>query len=224
MTTTSLRERFAALQAERERSWDPAQLKLNADQRARLVAEAAHKRFVSPGDAVAPFVVQEVDRGSLTLDDLLSTGPAVLVFFRFAGCPACNLALPYYDTELAPGLRALGASLTAISPQDPARLRDIKDRHGLSFNVASDANELGRRFNLVFEASEASQAAMRARGISLGDITGTGTWELPQPAAIVIGQDKTVTFTAISPDWLIRSEAEPILAAAAALSPIRQVA
>jgi len=31
------------------------------------------------------------------------------------------------------------------------------------------------------------------------------------PAAIVIGRDRTVHFADISPDWLVRAEAGPIL-------------
>jgi len=52
-----------------------------------------------------------------------------------------------------------------------------------------------------------------ARGSFIGDVTGTGTWELPQPAAIVIGQDRLVHFAEVSPDWMVRTEAEPILEA-----------
>ena len=46
----------------------------------------------------------------------------MLVFFRSAGCPACNIALPYYRDELAPGLAALGVRLIAVSPQVRERL------------------------------------------------------------------------------------------------------
>ncbi len=42
------------------------------------------------------------------------------------------------ERNLLPGLRELGASLVAISPQVPERLRAIKQRHSLSFSVASD--------------------------------------------------------------------------------------
>jgi peroxiredoxin len=134
------------------------------------------------------------------------------VFFRFAGCPACNIALPYYQRQLHPALAARGVPLVAISPQIPERLIEIKERHKLGFFVASDTgNALGRNFGITFTANEESQRAMAAKGADLGQITGTGTWELPMPAAIVIGQDRVVRFADISPDWLIRTEADPIL-------------
>ena len=213
MSELTLRQQLADLHAERERTFDPAALKVNIDQRATLVEAAKSARFVRPGDSVLPFTVQEVGGQALSLDHLLANGPAVLVFFRFAGCPACNIAIPHYERTLAPGLRAAGASFTAISPQDPERLIEIKTRHHLSFNVASDGNTLGRRFGILYTADEPSKAASLARGSFIGDVTGTGTWELPQPAIIVIGQDRLVHFADVSPDWLVRTEAEPVLEA-----------
>jgi peroxiredoxin len=224
MSDPTLCQTLADLHAERVRSFDPAALQVNIEQRATLVEAAKTARFARAGDSVAPFSVQEVGGASLSLDDLLASGPAVLIFFRFAGCPACNIAIPHYERTLAPGLRALGASLTAISPQDPARLIEIKTRHHLSFNVASDANELGRRFGILYTADEPSKAASLARGSFIGDVTGTGTWELPQPAIIVIGQDRVVRFADVSPDWLVRTEAEPVLKAVRSATENRKAA
>ncbi|WP_304168405.1 peroxiredoxin-like family protein [Phenylobacterium aquaticum] len=217
--TETLRRRLADLHAERERTWDPAQLKLNVDQRRILVETADPSLWVKAGDRLAPFALEEVDGESLTLESLTLTGPVVLIFFRFAGCPACNIALPYYEQHLAPGLKALGARLVAVSPQVPERLVDIKRRHDLSFEVATDRNNaLGRRFGVLYTADPANQAAARAKGGFIGDTTGTGTWELPQPTVVVIGADGVVGFVDVSPDWLVRTEAEPILEAVRALN------
>ena len=109
--------------------------------------------------------------------------------------------------------------LVAVSPQIPERLVEIRTRHDLSFKVASDLdNALGRRFGILYTADEASQAAQRARGGSIGETTGTGTWELPQPTVVVIGRDHIVRFADVSPDWLARTEAEPVISAVRALA------
>lgn len=217
----SLKERLADLHAERERTWDPAALKINVDQRRTLVETADPTRWVQLGQRLEPFVLKDVEGGDLSLERLLERGPAVLVFFRFAGCPACNIALPYYEERLAPALRDLGATLVAVSPQIPERLVDIKVRHGLSFKVASDlGNDLGRQFGILYTADEASQAAQRAKGAFIGDTTGTGTWELPQPAVVVIDHERVVRFVDVSPDWLVRTEAEPVLEAVRDITPV----
>jgi peroxiredoxin len=197
----------------------PALLQINIDQRALLEATADRDGFVKTGDAVAPFVLEDVTGGRLTLEGLLKKGPLVLIFFRVAGCPACNIALPYYQRRLAPRLAALGATLVAVSPQRPDTLGEIKKRHDLDFIVASDPdNALARRFGILFTADTPSRVAALAKGIDIAEITGTGTWELPMPSVIVIDRDRTVRFADIHPDWLVRTEAEPILEAVESLA------
>lgn len=215
----SLHQIFRDLHAERIRTMDPAALKINIDQRATLVKTADRSRFVKPGDTVAPFSLPEVDGGRIELDAWLKRGPLVLVFFRFEGCPACNLALPYYERNLYPRLSELGASLVAVSPQVPEKLVAIKRRHSLPFSVASDVgNALGRAFGILYTFDEASQRAAKAANRSIGEVTGTGTWELPMPTAIVIDTQRVVRFADVHPDWLVRTEADEILAAVAAIA------
>ena len=215
----SVRQLLAGLHAERVATWKPEDLQVNIDQRRTLVETADPSAWIKPGDVVAPFELEDVEGGTLGLDDLLRDGPAVLVFFRFAGCPACNIALPYYQRRLWPDLQRLGASLTAVSPQLPDRLVEIRRRHDLGFRVASDpGNRLGRRFGITFESDEASRRASLSKGRSLGEVTGTGTWELPMPTVVVIGQDRAVRFADVAPDWLARTEAEPVLEAVRAIS------
>jgi peroxiredoxin len=214
----SLQQIFRDLHAHRVKTMDPSKLKINVDQRKTLVDTADRSQFVQVGTQVAPFSLREVDGDTLTLDGLLRHGPLVLVFFRFEGCPACNLALPYYQRNLLPGLRAASASLVAVSPQDPERLRSIKKRHQLDFAVASDGNELGRRFGILYSFDAPSREAAIQAGRPIGEITGTGTWELPMPTVVVINRSRVVRFVDVNPDWLIRTEAAPILEVVTQLS------
>jgi peroxiredoxin len=214
MSETSLRQLLAELHAERERTLEPAQLQLNIAQRRELVEAAKTASFVKAGDAAPAFRLEEVDGAELTLQGLTAEGPAVLIFFRFAGCPACNIALPYYNRALAPQLAALGVPLVAVSPQIPERLVEIKRKHGLTFQVATDRdNVLGRKLGILYVANAATQAASRAKGTFIGDTIGTGTWEIPQATVLVIGADRRIRFADVSPDWLVRTEAEPVLEA-----------
>ncbi|MCU1724431.1 peroxiredoxin-like family protein [Pseudomonas sp. 5P_5.1_Bac1] len=208
----SVNHLLAELHAERLRTWTPEALKVNVDQRQRLVDEADPERFISAGDIVDPFTLLKVEGGSLSLEQLVSKGPAVLVFFRYAGCPACNIAIPYYERNLLPALKRRGVPLVAISPQVPERLKEIKDKHALTLHVASDKdNALGQRFGILYSFDEPSRQASLAKGPGIGALTGTGTWELPQPTVVVIGRDRRVHFAQVSPDWLVRSEAQPII-------------
>jgi peroxiredoxin len=216
----SLHQIFRDLHAQRVATMNPATLQINIDQRKTLVETADRSRFVKAGDRVAPFELPEVDGGKIKLDAITQNGPAVLIFFRFEGCPACNLALPYYHRNLYPGLLDLGATLVAISPQVPSKLVDIKRRHSLPFAVASDLdNALGRSFGILYSADEASrQSALASGRPTIGEVTGTGTWELPMPTAVVIDSRRVVRFADVHPDWLVRTEADAILAAVAGIS------
>lgn len=210
----SLNHTLAQFQSNRAKTMEPQALRINIDQRQLLVDTADRSGFVKAGDKVDAFALKEVGGAELSLRRLLETGPLVLVFFRFEGCPACNIALPYYNAHLAPAVKELGATLVAVSPQVPERLVGIKERHNLDFLVATDfGNDLARKLGILYSYDEPSRQAALAKGTSIGDITGTGTWELPMPATIVIDQTGTVRFADVSPDWLVRTEPENVIQA-----------
>jgi peroxiredoxin len=227
----SLNQSLANLHAERVATWRPEDLAVNVEQRKRLVDTENKDEYVKVGDVIPSFSVPGIDGNLIEFDELTTRGPVVLIFFRFAGCPACNIALPYYQRTLWPALRELGATLLALSPQVPDRLLAIKQKQGLEFLVGSDLNnELGRRFGILYSYDEPSKQAALARNSFIGEVTGTGTWELPKPAVLVVGADRVVRFVEVSPDWLVRTEAGPIIEAvraantAASLTPNRSQA
>ena len=101
----------------------------------------------------------------------------------------------------------------------PLRRLSCLQHCDLEFAVGSDlANELGRRFGILYSFDEPSREAALARHNPIGDVTGTGTWELPKPAVLVIDRDRVVRFVEVSPDWLVRTEAGPIIEAVKALT------
>ncbi|WP_206684105.1 peroxiredoxin-like family protein [Teichococcus aerophilus] len=210
----TLQAKLAALHAERVRSWSADDLADNIGQRQRLAARFRPGQTLQPGQAITPFSLTDTAGGLLHLANLVANGPAVLVFFRFAGCPACNIAIPHYRDTLAPVLASLGVPLVAVSPQVPERLRDIHTRHALPFAVASDLdNVVARRLGILFSYDEKAREASRRKGQFIGDVTGTATWELPMPAAIVLDQHCRLRFIDASPDWLVRTESGPIIQA-----------
>jgi len=210
----SLNQLLANLHAQRVATWRPEDLRINIEQRQRLIQEEDTGEYIKNGDEVKSFSVPGVDGTVIELDELLARGPVVVVFFRFAGCPACNIALPYYQRALWPRLRELGATLLALSPQIPDKLLAIKQSHDLEFLIGSDLhNELGRRFGILYSYDEPSKQAALSKNTPIGDVTGTGTWELPKPTVVVIDETRVVRFVDVSPDWLVRAEAGPIIAA-----------
>lgn len=219
VTYPSVTQHLAALHAHRVETMPPVDLQANIGQRRRLEAAADRSQFVKEGDVVEPFVLEEVHGERLTLDGLTAEGPVVLVFFRFAGCPACNISLPHYQRELHAGVRELGARLVAVSPQPPELLVEIKDRHALELEVATDrGNTLGRRFGITFTPDEQWLGYAQSKGLDLGLVTGTANGELPMPTVVVIDEQHVVRFADVHPDWLVRTEADAVLDALRSLS------
>jgi peroxiredoxin len=198
---------LAELHAYRVQTMAPAALAANIDQRRLLEETADRDAFVQAGDVVEPFTLPEVLGGTVDLDRLLAAGPVVLLFFRFAGCPACNISLRHYQQELYPALAELGATLVAVSPQVPGKLAAIKNRYGFLFPVASDTgSELGRRFGITFTPTHDLRAEL-----------GTDSSELPMPTIVVIDANRVVRFADVHPDWLVRTEADAVIDAVRAL-------
>jgi len=210
----SLKDRFAALAAERKATWSPEALAINQNQRTLLVHEHGLKPHIAAGDIVPPAVLTTTDGSPLTLDELVVDGRAVLIFFRFAGCPTCNIALPYYRDTLWPALQHEGIPLVAISPQPIEPLAAIVSRHALPFPVASDSGlALARALGITYVFDDASREAAIAKGGRSEDINGTSVWELPKPAVIIIDRGRVVRFAELSPDWTERTESSVILSA-----------
>lgn len=215
-SSPSLRAQFQAVEEERARTWAPEALAINVNQRELLVREHGRAgRVVSEGDVLPAVTLQATDGSTVSLDDLVAHGPAVLVFFRFAGCPACNIALPHYRDTLWPDLRKAGIPLVAVSPQPGAALAEIVARHDLPFPVVTDTGlHLARALGIAYTFDEPSRQAALAKGGKSASLNGLDdTWELPKPAVIVLGPGRVVRFADVSPDWMDRTESGDILSA-----------
>ncbi|KMS55031.1 alkyl hydroperoxide reductase [Novosphingobium barchaimii LL02] len=209
--TAPLNDRFAALQAERERTWKPEQLERNAAQRRILTERHDPAALPGVGDELGPFTLIDQDGRELTREAILADGPAVLVFFRFGGCPACNIALPYYNETLLPRLRERGIRLVAVSAQVPVD-PELIARHGLGFTVAGDPGyALSRSLGITFLPEDQPEVTPGQNWI--GATLGTDSYEIDKPAVLVLTQDARIAFFDVSPDWLERTETGAILAA-----------
>jgi peroxiredoxin len=93
------------------------------------------------------------------LADRLERGPVVLIFYRGAWCPFCNLQLRRLQQPL-PEIEALRASLLAISPQLPDGSRAIVDKNGLTFEVLSDLNSCRFRVRHYLRAGTDGSSAL----------------------------------------------------------------
>jgi len=182
-----------------------------------LLEQGVPSGALKVGDVLEPFTLDDATGTPVTLDQLVETGPAVIVFYRGGWCPYCNLALRTYQRELLPELNAFGARLVAISPQPPDQSLATAEKAGLEFAVLSDpASRLARRIGISFQQQDEVLAAQRKLGLDLAQVNAEGSVNLPRPTVLVVGTDRTVRFVDIQPDYTARTEVADILAALAA--------
>jgi peroxiredoxin len=112
-------------------------------------------------------------------------------------------------------VRALGASLIAISPQRSEFLRQIIAKHKLSFDVLTDSgNEVAAMFGLRFTVSEEVQKVYRdIFKLDLEKFNADGLWTLPLPARFIIDRKGTVRYAEADPDYTKRPEPGDTVAA-----------
>ncbi|WP_051626148.1 peroxiredoxin-like family protein [Kozakia baliensis] len=214
ISNVALNARLEALNEERRRTWAPEALAVNVGQRQTLVHEHDKRAAPQVGDMFPDITLNTTTGDRISLSNVVAQRGAVLIFFRFAGCPACNIALPYYRDALYPALRDAGIPLLAISPQPSALLHEIVERHNLPFTVASDTElSLARRLGITYQYDDASRAAAQAKDTRPENLNGTSSWELPKPSVFVLSPELEVVFADVSPDWMVRTEAEAILSA-----------
>jgi peroxiredoxin len=184
----------------------------------RLLDQGLGADVISVGDTLAPFTLTDASGASVSLEQLLDSGPAVLVFYRGGWCPYCNIALRTYQAELLPQLATYGARLVAISPQTPDQSLSTVEKAELEFTVLSDpGSRLAHTIGIAFEQAADVLDAQRQLGLDLTQVNAEGAVQLPRPTVLIVDQTRTVRFVDIQPDYTARTEVTDIIAALAAL-------
>jgi peroxiredoxin len=186
-----------------------------ADQE-RSVRLAERDKFAKTGSRMDDFTLPDAAGGETTLSALVADGPAVLVFYRGAWCPYCNIALRAYQQDLLPALKERGVPLVAISPQAPDGSLTMKEANELEYAVLSDVGNLvARGLGITFQPTEEVRAAMTSAGADLAERNGDGEWELPHPAVLIVEPDRAIRFIDVQPDYTARTEPAQVLEALA---------
>jgi peroxiredoxin len=141
-------------------------------------------------------------------------GPVVLVFYRGAWCPYCNIALSAYQQHLLPGLAGRGVRLVAVSPQAPDGSLSMREKHDLAFTVVSDpGNSIARGLGIVTQPSQEARAAQLQLGLDLTAVNADGTTGVPMPAVAILDAGRVLRWIDVHPDYSTRTEPAQVLGA-----------
>ncbi|PTD16796.1 peroxiredoxin-like family protein [Sphingomonas fennica] len=178
-----------------------------------LIASGLAARALKAGEAAPAFTLDDAEGNPIPTSELLAKGPLVISFYRGVWCPFCNMELQALQAAL-PAITELGASLVAISPQTAANSRKSVRQNALTFPILSDPrNEVAAMFGLRFTLPGYLAEVYRGFGNDLASINGDDSWTLPMPGRFVIGQDGTILYAEVNPDYTHRPEPEDILPA-----------
>lgn len=177
---------------------------------------------VSVGDVLPSATLLAPAGDRVELADVVGGSPAVLVFYRGAWCPYCNITLMTYQRDLLPALSAQGIALVAVSPQTPEGSEAAVANGSLEFPVLSDpGNVLSRALGIVTEPSADARAAHTRLGFDVADSNADATGDIPFPTVLVVDADGKIVFADVHVDYTTRTEVTEILAVTDALVPVR---
>ena len=185
-----------------------------------LVASGIADRALKAGDVAPDFALPDVDGKTISLAELLKSGPLVLSFYRGVWCPYCNLDLQALQKAL-PQIEGLGARLIAVSPQTAANTRRSVRENNISFPILSDpGNEVALQFGLRFTLPDYLQDLYKNTFKNdLAVNNGEPSWTLPMPARYVIGQDGVIAYAEVNPDYTQRPDPSELLPVLQQLKP-----
>ena len=208
----SLQDKLDAFRAEVEGKKAPPHVvavmhKATAD----LIASGQADRAIKAGARAPKFALPNAHGQLVRSSDLLAKGPLVVTFYRGIWCPYCNMDLQAIEAA-ADEIRALGASLVAISPQTAPNRRKSERENGLTYPILSDhGNSIANEFGLRFRLPDDLIAVYRGFGNDLTIGNGENSWTLPMPARYVIGTDGVVVYAEVNPDYTRRPDPGELL-------------
>ena len=169
---------------------------------------------VRVGDTIVDATLVTTAGDEVSLSETVGEGPAVLVFYRGAWCPYCNLTLKTYQAELLPRLRERGVALVAISPQTPEGSEASVANGSLEFPVLSDpGNVLSGALGIRTAPSADARAVHTQLGFDVADSNADATGDIPFPTVLVVDHDGVVVFADVHTDYTTRTEVDEIVAA-----------
>ena len=207
-----------ALKAKSDEQVPAALLEAGRQGNEELKASGILDRALKVGATMPAFTLPDAHGNSVSSEELLSRGPLVVIFYRGAWCPFCNLYLSSVQKYL-PQIEEQGATLVAISGERPDRSLSVEQTNALSFPVLSDPELVtARQFGIAYELPKVVDDAITGLGFDMRKYYGTEKAELPLSATYVIDSAGKVAYAFVTVDYKRRAEPEEFLAALSTIS------
>ncbi|KAA8880640.1 AhpC/TSA family protein [Nocardia colli] len=175
-------------------------------------AEIGDASVLPAGATMPDGELLDVHGAPTTLTAARRGNPAVVVTYRGAWCPYCNVTLHAYQEQLVPVLAERGIELVAISPQKPDGSLSMTQKNELSFTVLSDpGNRIAERLGVLTAPGPAERRIQNSLGIDLTRINADGTDGLPMPTVVLVDSEGVIRWIDVHPDYTTRTEIADII-------------
>ncbi|MEV4600721.1 peroxiredoxin-like family protein [Amycolatopsis sp. NPDC049253] len=183
-------------------------------EQAALDAAGVPAGVLSAGAAMPDGDLLDAHGTATTLAAARAGKPAVVVTYRGAWCPFCNVTLRAYQEQLVPALAERGVGLVAISPQKPDGSLTMAEKNELTFTVLSDpGNQIALGLGVLTAPTDEVRGAQQAMGLDLAEINADGTRGIPMPTVVLVDADGTIRWIDVHPNYTTRTETSEIVAA-----------
>lgn len=170
------------------------------------------RRAIQPGETIRDFELPDATGAMVKSLDLRTRGPLLIVFYRGAWCPFCNLTLRAFQERYS-GITSRGVSLVAISPQTPDHSLSLQEKHNVRFPVLSDSgNKVAQQFGIVFELDGDLKVVQEQFGVDISSFNGDYSFQLPVPATFLVSMDGKVLDSFVEVDYRKRLAPETAIA------------
>lgn len=177
---------------------------------AKIKATGVLDTMKQVGDQAPQFTLPNAASQDVALTELLKDGPVIVVFYRGAWCPYCNLTLAAWQDELET-IQSLGGQLVAISPQLPDYSLTSQEKNELAFPVLSDVgNTVADGFGITTQITPEIIKLWEGK-IDLEKHNGDASAKLPLPATYLIDTDGTIQFAHAHEDYRVRAEPSDVI-------------
>ena len=174
-------------------------------------AEDAAKNALNVGAKMPAFSLKDANGKIVESRDLLKGGNLVVVFYRGASCPFCNLYLRNLQKNM-PQIKAAGGNLVAVSVENPDNSLKVSRKNELDFTVLSDPNlTTARKFGIVYQMPKETDELYKTRGLDVAKHNEMERAELPLSATYIINQKGKIVYAFLEPDYKKRAEPQTII-------------
>ena len=162
------------------------------------------------GEKAPLFHLKNAFGQNISLEEELKKGPVILVFYRGAWCPFCNMYLHVLQENL-PTFKKYNAQLITVTPQTPKKSAQQIKKDGYPFEVLSDLNNrVMKEYKLYFELPEEVLAIYEEHNLGI-EANKDKPAALPIPGSFVIDTKGVVRAMQAQTDYTIRMEPEKII-------------